>query len=114
MRGPAGMGDADSASRWAGLHNGFKRIHLANGTAAFDAALFDRGDARGIITAIFEATQPLDQGRGNRLIGNSSKYSAHGFLQPCWGLLAAADGLARGLPSLGCYKTLKMLIFFLV
>ncbi len=51
---------------------------LALGAAAIEGAVLDRGDAGGVITAIFEPAQRVDQIAGDRLVPQNSDDAAHG------------------------------------
>ncbi|MNT21276.1 hypothetical protein D3C72_1566110 [compost metagenome] len=59
--GPAGVADADCARQRFGGQDGFQFADLALGAAAFDATVHDGGDPGGIIAAIFQTLQAVDQ-----------------------------------------------------
>ena len=58
---------------------GFEVFQLAFGAPPREHAVFERGDARGIVAAIFEALERIDQLRRSRLAADDSDNAAH----PC-------------------------------
>ncbi len=67
---PAGVADADGARRAARARAAASRfLQLAFGAPARQHAVLERGDARGIVAAIFEALERIDQLRRSRLTG---------------------------------------------
>ena len=61
MRRPAGMADPDRAGERLLAQAVFQILQFAFGAAARELAAFERGDAGGIIAAIFEPLQRIDQ-----------------------------------------------------
>src|SRR5687768_15196623 len=59
--GPAGMADAARALERLALKLGFEITKLALGAAAGQPSVFQRRDAGGVIAAIFEALQRIDE-----------------------------------------------------
>ena len=77
MRRPAGVANTDIAAERL-LHQPVgQRLQFAFGAAARHHAVIERGDARGVIAAIFEAPQRIDQMPGNRAIPKNSDDPAH-------------------------------------
>ena len=74
---PAGMADADRAEQRLALEPLLEIPELALGTPSGQMAVLERGDARGIIAAIFEPPQRIDQPRRDRLQSQDSDNSAH-------------------------------------
>ncbi len=58
---PAGVADADGAGERLARELGFEIAQLAFGAAAREVAVFERGDARGVVAAIFEALERVDE-----------------------------------------------------
>ena len=63
VRGPAGVADAVFAGERFGGERVFQAAELAGAAPDFDAAVVDDRDAGGIVSAVFEAAQTLDQNR---------------------------------------------------
>ncbi len=74
---PAGVADADRALERLALELGFEIAKLALGAAARQAAAFQRGHAGGVIAAIFEALERIDQLHRDRLAAEDADNSAH-------------------------------------
>ena len=77
VRRPARVADADRAGKRLAQQPGFKIAEFAFGAAARQLAVFERGDAGGIIAAIFEALERIDELRRRRLLTYDSDYAAH-------------------------------------
>ena len=82
MRGPAGVTDPDIASERLAIEPCFKRTQLAFGATTAEYAVVERGDTRGVIAAVLEAFQGIDQLLGNRLGSQNSDNPAHPFGWP--------------------------------
>ena len=67
MRRPAGVADAVIAAERFFLEPRLQRRQFALGAAARQHAVIQRGDAGGVIAAIFEALERIDQMAGDRL-----------------------------------------------
>ena len=67
VRRPAGMADADRAGERLGAQHRLEILQLALGAAAHEASALERGDSGGIIAAIFEPLQRLDEPIRDRL-----------------------------------------------
>ena len=55
----------------------FEILELAFGAPARQHAVLQRGDARGIVAAIFEALERIDQLRRGRLVADDTDNAAH-------------------------------------
>jgi hypothetical protein len=81
--GPPSVADAEGAVHGRALDDGFQVAKLAGSATKLQAAaavacgVSGYGDAGGVITAIFEATQAFDDGGDNRFRANVSNDSAH-------------------------------------
>jgi len=76
--GPAGVADAEGAVDGLFVEDGFEVAELAGGAAELEAAgAAGNGDAGGVIAAVFETAQPLDDDGHRRLGANVSDDSAH-------------------------------------
>src|SRR3546814_7513423 len=65
---PAGVADADGAVERLALDNAGEIGKLALGAPAVDRAVAQRGDARGVVAAVLQALQAVEQqGRHGRL-----------------------------------------------
>ena len=78
MRRPAGVADADRARERRGGELGLEVSELALGPPAFKLAVLKRRDARGIIAAVFEALQRID----NRACDRPRPQNAHNAAHP--------------------------------
>ena len=78
MRRPARVPDADVALQRLLDETLLQILELAFGAAAIESSVLDRGDACGIIAAIFEPAQGVDQIAGDRLAAQNSDDAAHG------------------------------------
>src|SRR5262249_19335936 len=65
--GPAGMADADGAGEWFAREPRLQVLELAFGAPTRELPAFERSDAGGGITAIFEALERVDELVRNRL-----------------------------------------------
>src|SRR6185312_8873818 len=74
---PARMADSGMAFERSVLQSGFEIFELAFGTAAFEAIAFQRRDASGIITAIFETFERVHQLLGDRSTPENADNAAH-------------------------------------
>ena len=80
--GPAGMADADIAGERLARQARFQRGELALGAPASQGAVIQGGDPGGVVAAVFEALERLDQMAGDRLTSNNSDDPAHPFGWP--------------------------------
>jgi hypothetical protein len=71
------VGNAGIAGQGFGRKPRFEVDELAFGAAAVEPAVMDRGDAGGIITAIFEPFQSIDKSARHRLNTHDPDNSAH-------------------------------------
>ena len=78
MGRPAGVADADRPGERLAREFLFQILQLAFGAAPRQHAVFERGDAGGIIAAIFEALERIDQERRDRFAADDSDNAAHG------------------------------------
>ncbi len=69
VRRPAGMADADGAGQRLAREPDLEVFQLAFGAAAGQHAVFERRHAGGIVAAVFEALERLDELRRSRLSG---------------------------------------------
>ena len=79
---PAGVADADIAGERLLRQPLFQRGELALGAPAAERAVIQGGDAGGVIAAVFEALERLDQMAGDRLASDNSDDPAHPFGWP--------------------------------
>ena len=61
---------------------GCQRLQFAFGAAAAELAVIERGDAGGVVAAVFEALERIDQMAGDRLAPENSDDPAHPFGWP--------------------------------
>jgi hypothetical protein len=72
------MGNTCAANAWRSLKRFLESGHLAMGPHPADLAIgAQQGDTGGIVTAIFQATQTLQQDRHCVALGDHSNYSTH-------------------------------------
>ena len=90
VRRPAGMADADIAGQRLAREPFFQRGELALGAAAAERAVIERGDAGGVVAAVFQALERLDQMAGDRLASDDSDDPAHPGGWPLCSVLALA------------------------
>ena len=74
---PAGVADADGARQRLAGEPRFEIAQLALGAPARQLAVLERGDAGGIVAAVFEALERIDQLRRDRLTAENSDNPAH-------------------------------------
>ncbi len=77
--GPARMSDAGVAVERLLQEPAFQVAQLAFGTAPLQVAVLDRGDAGGIVAAVFQPPQRIHEVRCNRLLPDDSDDAAHGL-----------------------------------
>ncbi len=78
VRRPAGVADAGRAGERLSLQPCFEVAELAAGAAAHQLPLLERGDAGGIVAAIFQPFQRIHDQRSDRLASENSDNPAHG------------------------------------
>lgn len=76
--GPAGVGDAGEAVEACLFDLRFEVGHARGGARAGQAAIEVDGDAAGIVPAVFEPFQALDQDGGDITLGDCTDDTAHG------------------------------------
>ena len=74
---PAGMADADDAGERLAREPVLEVAQLALGAPAVELAVLQRGDARGIVAAIFEPLERVDQRARHRLAPENADNAAH-------------------------------------
>ena len=77
VSGPASVADADRAGEGFAREPGFEIAQLALGTPARKLPGFERGDAGGVLGAIFEPLERLDQQTRDRFAAENAYNSAH-------------------------------------
>ena len=77
VRRPAGVADADRAGERLEPELLLEILELALGAAPRQLAVFERGDARGIVAAIFQALERIDELRRRRFSADDSDNAAH-------------------------------------
>ena len=80
--GPAGVPDADMAVERFGIEALFQVFQLALGAAAREAVAFQRGDACGIVAAIFKPLEQIDQLLRDRSTSQNADNAAHAVQYP--------------------------------
>ena len=75
--GPAGVADADGAGERFARQQRLEIAELALGAPARDVAVHQRRDAGGIVAAIFEALEPVEQQRRHRGLADDAENAAH-------------------------------------
>ncbi len=75
--GPAGVTDADVARERLARQHGLEIAQLAGRTPARELSPLEGGDAGGIVTAIFQPLQRIDEQAGHRLASENAHDSAH-------------------------------------
>ena len=78
VRRPAGVGDAGAALRAVGVDVGGQLGHARRAARPAQLAVLVHGDAAGVVAAVFEAAQALDQDRDDVARADGSDDSAHG------------------------------------
>ncbi len=93
MGRPAGVTDADIAAERLLLEPQFQCVQLALGAAPRQHAMVERGDAGGVIAAVFEALERIDQMARDRANPKNSNDAAHplGWSFYCCIALTGAD-----------------------
>src|SRR5262249_26984444 len=81
MRRPACVADADRALKRLARKPALEILQFAPGAAPRELTPFDRGYARSIVAAIFEALERLDELRCRRLAADDANNSAHASCQ---------------------------------
>jgi hypothetical protein len=79
MRRPAGVADADRSRQRLAREPLFQILQFAFGAAPRQHAVLERGDARGVIAAVFEALERIDEQWRDRLVADDPDDAAH----PC-------------------------------
>ena len=79
---PAGVPNAGRALKRLARELAFEVAQLAFGAPAHEAAGFQRGDARRVIAAVFEALERIDELHRDRLAAEYADNSAHGAAVP--------------------------------
>ena len=74
---PAGVADADRSQQRLGGEALLQILELALGAPPRQHAVLERRDARGIIAAVFEALERIDQLRRGRLLADDTDNPAH-------------------------------------
>ena len=77
VRRPARVADAGRAGERLGLQPRLEIDELAAGAPARQLAILERGDAGGIVAAIFEPLQRIDDERRDRLAAQNADNPAH-------------------------------------
>ena len=80
------MADADIAAERFLFEPDLQRMQLAFGAAARQHAVIDRGDAGGVIAAIFEALERIDQMSCDRRAAENSDNPTHPLGWPLFAL----------------------------
>ena len=75
--GPARVSDAGMARERLGPQARLEILQLAFGAAALEMVAFQRGDARGIVAAIFEALERIHQLLRDRAAPENADNAAH-------------------------------------
>jgi hypothetical protein len=61
------MANANCTAEGLSLETRLERAKLAFGASTAEHAMIERGDARGVVAAVFETLERIDQLAGNRL-----------------------------------------------
>src|ERR1700692_3985143 len=80
--GPAGVSDPGVTGERLGLQSRFKISKLAFGAAGSQIAAFQRGDAGGIVAAIFEALERIHNLVRDRTAPENADNAAHADQYP--------------------------------
>src|SRR6185437_9522573 len=83
MRRPAGMGDPGGPVQRIGLQLAREIVEFALGPPAVEPSVVDRADAGGVIAAIFESLEPVEQALHNTAIAEDSDKAADHTLPLC-------------------------------
>ncbi len=81
---PARMTDADRAAERFALQPCFERVQFAFGAATAEHAMIERRDAGGIVAAILETLECIDELTRDRLVSDNSDDPAHPFGWPLY------------------------------
>src|SRR3546814_18414432 len=93
---PAGVADADGAVERLALDNAGEIGKLALGAPAVDRAVAQRGDARGVVAAVLQELEAVEQqGRHGRLAQDTDD-AAHELGRPLSLVPALVPALAPG------------------
>ena len=82
VRGPARVADADRAAERSGGQLGLQVHQLAARPAPVERAALQRGDARRVVAAIFEALERVHDERRDLPLGDNADDAAHGPTPP--------------------------------
>ena len=96
VRRPARVADADEPTQRVGVQQPLQIDQLTFGPAAAEHARVKRRNARGIIAAIFEPLQRIDNQRSHGRVANNSDNSAHRVS------LNSTQNFAAGLSNFRC------------
>src|SRR6266852_4971025 len=77
VRGPARMSDAGMTRKRFGLQSRFKIFEFAFGAAPLEMVAFERGDACGIVAAIFKPLERIHQLFRDRTAPENADNAAH-------------------------------------
>jgi hypothetical protein len=77
VRGPARVADAGVTEQRIGLEHSFEIAQLAFGAPTPESSILHGGDAGGVITAILEALQRVNQLLGDRTFAEDANDAAH-------------------------------------
>ncbi len=77
VRGPARVTDADAAFDRLVLDQRREICNAPHALADFDAAAIQRGDARGVIAAIFQPAQPIEEDGSRVCFADVANNAAH-------------------------------------
>ncbi|MNI62711.1 hypothetical protein D3C73_1180420 [compost metagenome] len=91
--GPAGVADADGPGDRISRQDGLQLADLALGATALDAPAVLHGDAGGIIAAILQPLQAVDQARDDGAGSGDADDAAH---EVCSDKVRVASAFARG------------------
>ena len=80
--GPAGVADAGMAGERLGLQSRLEILQLAFGAAALEMVAFQRGDACGIVAAIFQPLERIHQLLRDRTAPQNADNAAHADQYP--------------------------------
>ena len=80
--GPAGVSNAGMAGERLGLQAGLEILEFAFGAAALEMVAFERGDASGIIAAIFQPLERVHDLIGDRSAPQNADNAAHADQYP--------------------------------
>ena len=79
VRGPAGVADAERPADRFGLERLRQSLDTPDLFAQVEHAVRQDADPRGVVTAIFQPAQALDQQRGCFFFANVSNNATHDF-----------------------------------